>query len=134
MPPPEKQLKEMGLREIRALARTRMPAEAWEHFMGAAESGATLRRNQRALGRFLFRQKIFHDITNPDTSIELFGRKLPIPAAIAPVGSFSLISDDAERQVAEAGADLVGLFAAPVMGQLDDRVALLIAIADDSQR
>jgi isopentenyl diphosphate isomerase/L-lactate dehydrogenase-like FMN-dependent dehydrogenase len=102
MAPPEKQLKEMGLREIRALARTRMPAEAWNHFIGAAESGATLRRNQKALGRFLFRQKIFHDITNPDTAIDLFGRKLPIPAAIAPVGSFSLISDDAERQVAEA--------------------------------
>ncbi|MGH7769355.1 MAG: alpha-hydroxy-acid oxidizing protein, partial [Candidatus Binatia bacterium] len=102
MAPPEKQLREMGLREIRALARRRMPAEAWEHFMGAAESGETLRRNQRALGRFLFRQKIFHDITDPDTSIDLFGRKLPVPAAMAPVGSFSLISDDAERQVAEA--------------------------------
>jgi len=102
MAPPEKQLKEMGLRDIRTLARMRMPEEAWEHFTGAAESGATLRRNQRALGRFLFRQKIFHDIADPDTSIELFGRKLPIPAAIAPVGSFSLISDDAERQVAEA--------------------------------
>jgi isopentenyl diphosphate isomerase/L-lactate dehydrogenase-like FMN-dependent dehydrogenase len=102
MTPPEKQLREMGLREVRALARMRMPAEAWGHFMGAAESSATLRRNQRALGRFLFRQKIFHDIANPDTSIELFGRKLPVPAAIAPVGSFSLISDDAERRVAEA--------------------------------
>ena len=92
----------MGLREIREVARRRMPAEAWHHFMGAAESGATLRRNQRALGRFLFRQKIFHDITDPATSIELFGRKLPMPAAIAPIGSFSLIGDDAERQVAEA--------------------------------
>jgi len=102
MAPPEKQLREMGLREIRGLARASMPAEAWGHFMGAAESGATLRRNQRALGSFLFRQKIFHDITQPDTTIELFGRKLPIPAAIAPVGSFSLISDDAECQVAEA--------------------------------
>jgi isopentenyl diphosphate isomerase/L-lactate dehydrogenase-like FMN-dependent dehydrogenase len=102
MPPPEKPLNKMGLRDIRQMARMKMPAEAWEHFMGAAERGATLRRNQRALGRFLFRQKIFHDVVNPDTSIEIFGRKLPIPAAIAPIGSFSLISDDAECQVAEA--------------------------------
>jgi isopentenyl diphosphate isomerase/L-lactate dehydrogenase-like FMN-dependent dehydrogenase len=102
MPVVEKPLSAMGLREIRQFARRRMPHEAWEHFMGAAESGATFRRNQRALGRFLFRQRIFHDVTQPDTSIELFGRKLPIPAAIAPVGSFSLISHSAERQVAEA--------------------------------
>jgi isopentenyl diphosphate isomerase/L-lactate dehydrogenase-like FMN-dependent dehydrogenase len=102
MPLAEKSLAAMGLREIREVARRRMPEEAWHHFMGAAESGATLRRNQRAFGRFLFRQKIFHDVTHPDTSIDLFGRKLPIPAAVAPVGSFSLIGDDAERQVAEA--------------------------------
>ena len=98
----EKPLAAMSLGEIRELARLRMPAEAWHHFMGSAESGATLRRNQRALKRFLFRQKIFHDITQPDASLELFGRRLPIPAMIAPVGSFSLISKIAERQVAEA--------------------------------
>lgn len=102
MPIPEKPLSAMGLRDIREAARRKMPAEAWEHFMGAAESGATRRRNQRALGRFLFRQKIFHDVANPDISIELFGRKLPLPALVAPVGSFSLIGAAAERQVAEA--------------------------------
>lgn len=97
----------MGLREIREIARLRMPAEAWEHFMGAAESGTTLRRNQRAFRRYLFKQRIFHDITSPDTSLELFGRRIPIPACIAPVGSFSLVSDQAEREVAE-GAGYAG--------------------------
>jgi 4-hydroxymandelate oxidase len=101
MPPAEKPLAAMGLRDLRELARHRMPAEAWHHFMGAAESASTMRRNQRLLGRYLFRQRIFHDINDPDTSIELFGRKLPLPAMVAPVGSFSLIGDDAERQVAE---------------------------------
>ena len=32
---------------------------------------------------------------------ELFGHKLPMPAITAPVGSFSLIGKDAEREVAE---------------------------------
>jgi len=96
----EKPLSAMGLRDLREAARGSMPAEAWHHFMGSAESAATMRRNQRALGRYLFRQRIFHDIVDPDLSVELFGRKLPLPAMIAPVGSFSLIGDDAERQVA----------------------------------
>src|SRR4051812_19068958 len=101
MPIAEKPLSAMGLRDLREVARRTMPEEAWAHFMGGAESGATMRRNRRALGRLLFRQKIFHDISDPDISTELFGRKLPLPAAVAPVGSFSLIGDDAERQVAE---------------------------------
>ena len=97
----EKPIEQMGLREIRELARVRMPATAWEHFMGAAESGATLRRNQRAFQRFLFRQRIFHDITDPDTAVELFGCRVGTPAFVAPVGSFSLIRETAEREVGE---------------------------------
>lgn len=103
----EKPLAQMGLKHLREVARRTIPAEAWEHFNGAAETRATLRRNQRIFQKFLFRQKIFHDITNPDTTIELFGRTLPLPAIVAPVGSFSLIGDTAEREVAQ-GADLAG--------------------------
>jgi isopentenyl diphosphate isomerase/L-lactate dehydrogenase-like FMN-dependent dehydrogenase len=103
----EKPLALMGLNEIREIARRRMPPEAWEHFMGAAESRATFRRNQRAFRRYLFKQRIFHDVTKPDTSLELFGRRLPTPACVAPVGSFSLVSEKAEREVAE-GAGRAG--------------------------
>lgn len=110
-PMKEKPIEQMGLREIREIARLRMPREAWEHFMGAAESRATFRRNQKAFGRFLFRQRIFHDITDPDTSVELFGRRLTTPAFVAPIGSFSLIGDKADSQVAEgAGRAATMLF------------------------
>lgn len=103
----EKPLAQMGLREIRELARSRMPPEAWEHFMGAAETRATFRRNERILRGLLFRQRIFHDVVNPDPSIELFGRRLSTPVLVAPVGSFSLIGEKAEQQVAE-GAGRAG--------------------------
>lgn len=101
IPTEEKPLDQMGLREIRELARQRMPKMAWEHVMGAAESAATLRRNESAFGRFLFRQSIFHDITDPDTGVELFGRRLSTPALVAPIGSFNYISERAERDVTE---------------------------------
>ncbi|HXG53276.1 MAG TPA: alpha-hydroxy-acid oxidizing protein [candidate division Zixibacteria bacterium] len=107
MRPVEKPLAHMGLRDLRAVARARMPAEAWRHFDGAAESRATFHRNPRAFARYLFRQRIFHDVTDPDLSIELFGVRLSMPAAVAPVGSFSLIAEDAERHVAE-GAERAG--------------------------
>jgi isopentenyl diphosphate isomerase/L-lactate dehydrogenase-like FMN-dependent dehydrogenase len=97
----EKPLDQMGLRELREIMRQRVPAEAWQHFNGAAETKATFHRNPRAFRQYLFRQKIFHDVSEPDISIDLFGHTLPIPAITAPVGSFSLISKDAEREVAE---------------------------------
>jgi isopentenyl diphosphate isomerase/L-lactate dehydrogenase-like FMN-dependent dehydrogenase len=96
----------MGLRDLRALARQRMPAEAWHHFNGAAETKATFHRNPRAFHKYLFRQKIFHDVSEPDISIELFSHRLPIPAITAPVGSFSLIGKEAEREVAEGTANV----------------------------
>jgi 4-hydroxymandelate oxidase len=102
----EKSLEQMGLRDLRALARERMPAEAWHHFNGAAETRATFYRNPRAFQKYLFRQRIFHDVAEPDIAIELFGRKLPIPAITAPVGSFSLIGKETEREVAEGTANV----------------------------
>jgi isopentenyl diphosphate isomerase/L-lactate dehydrogenase-like FMN-dependent dehydrogenase len=102
----EKSLEQMGLSDLRALARERMPAEAWHHFNGAAETRATFYRNPRAFQKYLFRQRIFHDVADPDISIELFGRRLPIPAITAPVGSFSLIGKETEREVAEGTANV----------------------------
>jgi isopentenyl diphosphate isomerase/L-lactate dehydrogenase-like FMN-dependent dehydrogenase len=103
----EKPLEQLGLRDLRAVARERMPEEAWHHFNGAAETRATFHRNPRAFHKYLFRQRVYHDITDPDTTVELFGQKLPIPAATAPVGSFSLISENAESEVAK-GTGRVG--------------------------
>jgi len=103
----ENPLEQMGLRDWREIMRRKAPAEAWKHFNGAAETKATFHRNPRAFRQYLFRQKIFHDVSEPDVSIELFGHKLPTPAITAPVGSFILFGKDAERQVAE-GTDQAG--------------------------
>jgi isopentenyl diphosphate isomerase/L-lactate dehydrogenase-like FMN-dependent dehydrogenase len=102
----EKPLEQMGLRELRAITRKNAPEEAWKHFDGAAETKATFHRNPRAFHKYLFRQKIFHDVAEPDISTELFGCKLAIPAITAPVGSFVLFGKDAERQVAEGTANV----------------------------
>src|SRR5919109_5052811 len=97
----EKPLEQMGLRDLRTIARQQMPAEAWHHFNGAAETKATFHRNPRAFHKYLFRQRIFHDVVDPDITTELFGCKVSLPAITAPVGSFSLIGKEAEREVAE---------------------------------
>jgi isopentenyl diphosphate isomerase/L-lactate dehydrogenase-like FMN-dependent dehydrogenase len=103
----EKPLDQMGLRDLREIARRTIPAEAWKHFNGAAETKATFHRNPQSFHKYLFRQRIFHDVIDPDITTDLFGQKLPIPAIVAPVGSFSLMGAKTEREVAEA-ADRIG--------------------------
>jgi 4-hydroxymandelate oxidase len=115
----EKPLEQMGLRELRAFARQRMPAEAWHHFNGAAETKATFHRNPRAFQKYLFRQRIFHDVTDPDLTIELFDHRLPIPAITAPVGSFSLIGKEAEQEVAEGTANAGAMMFTSQAAKLD---------------
>ena len=100
-------MEEMGLRDLREMARRTIPAEAWHHFNGAAESRATFHRNTRVFRQYLFRQRVFHEIVDPDISVELFGRTFPLPVMVAPIGSFSLIGDESEREVA-AGAGRIG--------------------------
>jgi 4-hydroxymandelate oxidase len=100
-------LRALSLNVIQELAQKNTPLEAWEHIMGAAESRATYRRNQAVLRKILFRQSIFHNVVAPDTTVELFGRRLPSPIAVAPVGSFGKIREGGEREVAE-GAGAMG--------------------------
>ena len=59
----DKPLEQIGLRDLRGIMRQKAPAEAWKHFNGAAETKSTFHRNPRAFQQYLFRQKIFHDVT-----------------------------------------------------------------------
>lgn len=100
----EKSIEQMGLNEIYAAARRLVPREAWEYVMGAADSGATMERNVAAFKKFLFQQRIFHQVSDPDTKVTLFGRTVSTPAWVAPIGSFYRISETAERDVADGAS------------------------------
>ena len=100
----EKPIEQMSINEIHEAAQRCMPPDAWEYVMGAADSGATRERNVAAFRNFLFQQRIFHQVTDPDTTVTLFGRTVPTPAWIAPIGSFYRISETAERNVADGAS------------------------------
>ena len=94
----EKPLEQMGLRDLRKIMRRKAPGEAWKHFNGAAETKATFHRNPRAFRQYLFRQKIFHDVAEPDISIELFGHTHNVV-----VDDEVFFSGSTERLAAELG-------------------------------
>jgi lactate 2-monooxygenase len=87
-------------------AREAMSAEAFAYVAGAAGTGATMRANRAAFDRWRIVPRMLRDVSERDTGVELFGRTLPSPLLIAPIGVLEMAHRDAERAVARAVRDL----------------------------
>jgi lactate 2-monooxygenase len=87
-------------------AREAMSPEAFAYVAGGAGTGATMRANRAAFDRWRIVPRMLRDVSERDTSVELFGRTLPSPFLIAPIGVLEMAHRDAERAVARAVRDL----------------------------
>lgn len=58
--------------------------------MGGKGTGQAFIENYEALNAYKLNMRVIHDAKNPDTSIELFGRKMDIPVFAAPVSGTTL--------------------------------------------
>jgi lactate 2-monooxygenase len=83
-------------------AREAMSAEAFAYVAGGAGTGATMRANRAAFERWRILPRMLRDVSQRDTSVELFGRTLPSPLLVAPIGVLEMAHRDAERAVARA--------------------------------
>ena len=95
--------------ELRLLAqdkiKQKIPARVdnWTHVTGGAETGATWKRNFQALDEVGFHMKTIHsiDTANVKTNINLLGKNLNHPVAIAPMAS--AVNDVSENGFVEMG-------------------------------
>ncbi|MCV2217264.1 FMN-dependent L-lactate dehydrogenase LldD [Thauera sp. Sel9] len=94
--------------DYRAAAQKRLPPFLFHYIDGGAYAEKTLRRNVDDLAEVALRQRVLKDMSQLDTSIELFGEKLSIPVALAPVGLTGMYARRGEVQAAVA-ADKKGI-------------------------
>jgi glycolate oxidase len=80
--------------EIIQEARRRCAQGAWDYLVGGSESETTLRRNRQAFDKIAFRPRVLVDVTDVDTSTQLLGQTLRIPAIFAPIGSLQVFDPD----------------------------------------
>ena len=85
-------------------AQRRLPPFVWEYLDSATGVEATKARNRAALDRIGFLPSILHGPLEVDLSTTLFGKKLPLPFGVAPVGMAGLIWPDAEGHMARSAA------------------------------
>ena len=94
--------------DYRAAAEKFLPPFLFHYIDGGAYAEQTLRRNVDDLSAVALRQRVLKDMSQLDTSTELFGEKLSIPVALSPVGLTGMYRRRGEVQAARA-ADAHGI-------------------------
>ena len=85
-------------------ARKKLSREAFAYVAGGAGSEGTVRENRAAFERWRVLPRMLRDVSERDTSVELFGRRLPAPLLLAPVGVLEMAHKEADVVVARAAA------------------------------
>jgi len=94
--------------DYRAAAEKFLPPFLFHYIDGGAYAEQTLKRNVDDLAAVALRQRVLKDMSELDTSIELFGERLSIPVALSPVGLTGMYRRRGEVQAARA-ADAQGI-------------------------
>lgn len=92
----------VNVHEFEDVAKRKLHKLAYDFIAGGVEDERTLRANVEAYGHWDLVPRVMVDVTNVDTSVELFGLKLEQPILIAPTGGKDLVMPGAEEVVAKA--------------------------------
>ena len=90
--------------DYRAAAQRRLPPFLFHYIDGGAYDEQTLRRNVEDLRGLALRQRVLGEVGEVDLSTQLFGERLSLPVALAPVGLTGMYARSGEVQAAHAAA------------------------------
>lgn len=88
--------------QLRERARRRLPHFLFHYIEGGAYDELTLRANRSALQSVRLRQRVMCDVSAIDTTTRLFGRDMPLPLALGPVGLAGMCARRGEVKAAHA--------------------------------
>jgi isopentenyl diphosphate isomerase/L-lactate dehydrogenase-like FMN-dependent dehydrogenase len=95
-----------AVRALQVRAKQALNARAYSYVAGGAGDEVTQRANRAAFDKWAVVPRVLRDVSTRDTSVELFGRRLPSPLLLAPVGALELVHEQADLAVARAAAGL----------------------------
>jgi lactate 2-monooxygenase len=96
----------IDLRLLEDNARAAMSREAFAYIAGGAGKESTMAANRAAFERYRIVPRMLRDVGVRDTSLTLFGRRLPSPFLLSPVGVLEMVNPEADLAVARAAAML----------------------------
>lgn len=112
---------------LREQARRAMSPEAFAYVAGGAGTESTATANRRAFERWRIVPRVLRNVERRDTSIELFGDRLPAPVLLAPIGVLEMAHPDGDLAVAEAAAaeGVPMIFSSQASYPMEDCAALM---------
>ena len=93
-----------NIADLREAARKRLPKGVFQYLDLGTEDLVALRNNRDFLDRTKLLNQVLVDVSDIDTSTEVFGRKTSLPLAIAPTGIAGLTWYEGELELAKAAA------------------------------
>jgi lactate 2-monooxygenase len=94
------------LAQLEKKAAEVLSPQAYDYVAGSASGERTARANLVAFDRWRIVPRMLRDVSERDLTVELFGRTLPVPVLLGPVGVQNIIHPDAEVAVGRAAASL----------------------------
>lgn len=92
--------------ELEAKAKEKMSKNAFGYTRSGGGGEETLRKNTASFEKYSILPQYLNDVSNVDTSIELFGHTYRHPFLLAPIGMLKTTHEEAELAVAKAAAKL----------------------------
>ncbi len=92
----------INLFDLRDLAETNIAGQHWGYLMTGTDDDGTIRANREGFQKFRILPRRFNDVSKIDMSIEMFGRKYPLPIFLSPVGSQGAFHPEGELPAARA--------------------------------
>ncbi|PHM29388.1 FMN-dependent L-lactate dehydrogenase LldD [Xenorhabdus budapestensis] len=90
--------------DYRAAAQAKLPPFLFHYIDGGAYAEHTLKRNTEDLSHIELRQRVLKDMSELNLETSLFGEKMSMPVALAPVGLSGMYARRGEVQAARAAA------------------------------
>ena len=96
----------ISFQQLEEEARKKMSDQAFAYIAGAAGNESTMNSNQAAFEKWKIIPRMLRNVSERDTSIELFGQNLPSPLLLSPVGVLEMVHPEADLAVAKAASRL----------------------------
>lgn len=96
----------LNLEELERQAREKIDPRAYWYVAGGAGAEDTVRTNRDAFAKWQIVPRMLRNVKQRKHSTTLFGKTMPAPVMLAPVGVQEIVHPEAERAVARAAKSL----------------------------
>ena len=95
----------VNIKDMRRLARARLPDGVFDYLDGAADEEITLKDSERAFTEVLFKPRFAVATPSCDLGVTVLGQKLDLPFLLAPIGYSRLMHPRGELAASKAAGN-----------------------------